>query len=69
MLDEREERTPSTVRYHLDGELDEVVERMRSILNRYHPYGYGTRVDELGAAPGNHEGRWRCIITRSASCD
>lgn len=71
MLDEHEERTPSSVRYHLTGDLDEVVTRMRIILSQYHPYGYGTRLEELGAAPlsDGHTGRWRCIIWRAASCD
>lgn len=70
-LVEREECTPSTVRYILDGELDEVVTRMREILRRYHPYGYGTKLEELGAAPVDqgHDGRWRCVIRRAASCD
>ena len=71
MLTEQEESSPSEVRYILLGDLDEVVTRMREILKRFHPYGYGTQVDELGAAPlsEGHNGRWRCIIHRAASCD
>ena len=71
MFHERIEHSPSSVRYHLTGDLDEVVTRMRTILARYHPYGYGTRLEELGAAPlsDGHNGRWRCIIWRAASCD
>lgn len=68
MLTETEERSASSLRCQIDGNLDEVITRMRELLKKYHPYGYGTQVD-LGARPGSFDGRWRCIIKRSSSCD
>lgn len=71
MLTEREERSPSTVRYHLRGELTEVVHRMREIMERYHPLGYSTRIERLGpvSAYVPAEGRWECVVSRATSCD
>lgn len=63
-------RDASNVSHILIGSLDEVVGRMREILEKYHPLGYRTRVDFLGVASyADPDGRWKCIINRHASCE
>jgi hypothetical protein len=69
-LTEQVAHSPSEVVYTLTGDLKPVVDRMRELVERYHPAGYGT-LAYLGAAPFEAValGRWRAVVKRAASCD
>ena len=70
MLIENEERSHTGVRHILHGTLVEVVTRMREILARYPYAGYLSAIKELDPAPlAESPKRWRCVVSRLASCD
>lgn len=51
--------------YHLTGELDKVLNAIKTIFAEYHPLGYGTRVRRLELK----DGAYQATVTRANSCE
>jgi hypothetical protein len=61
-------RNPSSTLYTIRGPLEEVMERARELLEKYHPLGYGTFIKYLGIS--REDGLdWECQVARANSCE
>lgn len=54
------------IEYHIVGDFDAVVERVKEIVREFHPVGYGTNVKLHHEYPTNN---WTARVWRASSCD